>query len=45
MRKIQIEDDEKEYLMDPSGQIYDMQGNYIGVAAVEDDQIVEEEGL
>ena len=31
LRKIQIEgDDEQEYLMDNEGNIYDLQGNFIG---------------
>ena len=32
MRRIQIEGEESEYLMDPDGNIYDMQGNFIGTA-------------
>ena len=32
MRRIQIEGDDMEYLMDPEGKIYDMQGNFIGTA-------------
>eukprot|EP00352_Strombidinopsis_acuminata_P000440 CAMPEP_0176348516 /NCGR_PEP_ID=MMETSP0126-20121128/7928_1 /TAXON_ID=141414 ORGANISM="Strombidinopsis acuminatum, Strain SPMC142" /NCGR_SAMPLE_ID=MMETSP0126 /ASSEMBLY_ACC=CAM_ASM_000229 /LENGTH=37 /DNA_ID= /DNA_START= /DNA_END= /DNA_ORIENTATION= len=29
---IQIEGDEKNYLMDPDGKIYDMDANFIGTA-------------
>ena len=32
MRRIQIEGEAQEYLMDPDGNIYDMQGNFIGTA-------------
>ncbi|CDW74492.1 UNKNOWN [Stylonychia lemnae] len=32
MRRIQIEGEDQEYLMDPEGNIYDMQGNFIGTA-------------
>lgn len=32
MRRIQIEGEDQEYLMDPDGNIYDMQGNFIGTA-------------
>lgn len=33
MRKIQIEGEDQEYLMDPAnGKIFDMQANFIGVA-------------
>ncbi len=32
MRRIQIEGEEQEYLMDPEGNIYDMQGTFIGTA-------------
>ena len=32
MRRIQIEGEDQEYLMDPDGNIYDMQGNFIGQA-------------
>lgn len=31
-RMIQIEDEEEQYLMDPTGKIYDMQANFIGTA-------------
>ena len=30
LRRIQIDGDEEEYLMDLEGNIYDLQGNYIG---------------
>jgi len=30
MRRIQIEGEDQDYLMDPEGNIYDMQGNFIG---------------
>ena len=32
MRRIQIEGDEREFLMDPNGQIFDMNGQFIGTA-------------
>ena len=32
MRRIQIEGDEREFLMDPDGNIFDMQGTFIGTA-------------
>lgn len=32
MRRIQIEGDEREFLMDPQGQIFDMNGQFIGTA-------------
>ena len=31
-RKIQIEGDEEEYLMDPEGNLFNMQGEFIGTA-------------
>ena len=30
MKRIQIEGEEEEYLMDLEGNIYDLQGNFIG---------------
>ena len=32
MKVIQIEGEDNQYLMDPSGRIYDMQANFIGTA-------------
>lgn len=32
MRRIQIEGEDEEYQMDEQGNIFDMQGNFIGVA-------------
>lgn len=32
MRRIQIEGDDREFLMDPQGQIFDMNGQFIGTA-------------
>lgn len=32
MRRIQIEGDTREFLMDPQGQIFDMNGLFIGTA-------------
>lgn len=32
MRRIQIEGEGQDYLMDPEGNIYDMDGNFIGTA-------------
>ncbi len=48
MRRIQIEGEDVEYLMDPEGNIYDMQGNFIGTAnanEIEDIDQQEEEFL
>lgn len=36
MRRIQIEGEDQEFLMDPEGNIYDMQGNFIGTANAND---------
>ncbi len=44
MQKIQIEGEEQEYLMDPDGNIYDMAGNYIGMANAGDLAEVEDDG-
>ena len=39
LRKIQIEgDDEQEYLMDNDGNIYDLQGNFIGTTGGDDEE-------
>lgn len=32
MRRIQIEGDERDFLMDPEGNIFDMHGTFIGTA-------------
>ena len=32
MRMIHIEGEDQQYLMDPSGRIFDMQANFIGTA-------------
>ena len=37
-RKIQIEGEEEEFLMDEQGRIYDLQGNFIGETNEEDDE-------
>lgn len=42
MRRIQIEGEEQEYLMDPDGNIYDMQGNFIGTANANELEEMEE---
>jgi len=44
MRRIQIEGEDQEYLMDPEGNIYDMQGNFIGTANAQELEDLEEEG-
>lgn len=36
MRRIQIEGEDEEYQMDENGNIYDLQGNFIGVANPEE---------
>ena len=43
MRRIQIEGEESEYLMDPEGNIYDMQGNFIGTANANELEEMEDE--
>ena len=42
-RKIQIEGEDDDFLMDDEGNIYDMNGNYIGTANQQDEE-EEEEG-
>lgn len=42
MRRIQIEGEDQEYLMDPDGNIYDMQGNFIGTANANELEEMEE---
>jgi hypothetical protein len=44
MRRIQIEGEEQEYLMDPDGNIYDMQGNFIGTANANELEEMEDDG-
>lgn len=44
MRRIQIEGEDQEYLMDPEGNIYDMQGNFIGTANAQELEEMEEDG-
>ena len=39
MRLIQIEGQEENYLMDPEGNIFDMQANYIGKTNIENLEI------
>ena len=41
LRRIQIEGDEQEYLLDNEGNIYNLQGEFVGTTGGEDD---EEEG-
>lgn len=36
MKKIQIEGEDEEYLMDDEGNIYDMRGNFIGTAKTDE---------
>ena len=43
MRRIQIEGEDQEYLMDPEGNIYDMQGNFIGTANANELEEMEDE--
>jgi hypothetical protein len=45
MRRIQIEGEEQEYLMDPDGNIYDMQGNFIGTANANELEEMEEDNI
>ena len=45
MRRIQIEGDEREFLMDPNGNIFDMDGQFIGTANTNElEELHEEEG-
>lgn len=44
MRRIQIEGEDQEYLMDPDGNIYDMQGNFIGTANANELEEMEDDG-
>eukprot|EP00347_Sterkiella_histriomuscorum_P008060 403346527 len=44
MRRIQIEGEEQEFLMDPDGNIYDMNGNFIGTANANDLEEVDDDG-
>jgi hypothetical protein len=44
MRRIQIEGEDQEYLMDPEGNIYDMQGNFIGTANANELEEMEDDG-
>ncbi len=44
MRRIQIEGEDAEYLMDPDGNIYDLEGHFIGTANTNElDELVEED--
>ena len=43
MRRIQIEGENQEYLMDPEGNIYDMNGNFIGTANANELEEMEED--
>jgi hypothetical protein len=43
MRRIQIEGEDQEFLMDPDGNIYDMNGNFIGTANANDLEEMEED--
>ena len=45
MRRIQIEGEDQEYLMDPEGNIYDMQGNFIGTANANELEEMEEDNI
>lgn len=44
MRRIQIEGDEREFLMDPDGNIFDMQGTFIGTANTNELEEMNEDG-
>ena len=45
MRRIQIEGDEREFLMDPQGQIFDMNGQFIGTANTNELEELQEESV
>lgn len=46
MRRIQIEGDDREFLMDPQGQIFDMNGQFIGTANTNElEELQEENGM
>ncbi len=38
LRRIQIEDEAEEYLMDMEGNIYDLRGNFIGTTDAEGEE-------
>ena len=44
MRRIQIEGDDREFLMDPQGQIFDMNGQFIGTANTNELEELQEDG-
>ena len=44
MRRIQIEGDEREFLMDPQGQIFDMNGQFIGTANTNELEELQDDG-
>ena len=44
LQRVFIESSNQEYLMDSHGNIFDLEGNYIGQAANEDDELLFEEG-
>lgn len=43
LKRIQIDGEEEEYLMDLEGNIYDLQGNFIGTTDGEEQQMVHQE--
>ena len=45
MRRIQIEGDEREFLMDPQGQIFDMNGQFIGTANTNELEELQEDSV
>lgn len=45
MRRIQIEGDDREFLMDPQGQIFDMKGQFIGTANTNELEELQEDGM
>ena len=44
LKKIQIQGENEEFLMDAQGNIYDLQGNFIGQTNGEEEEEEEEEG-
>ena len=44
MRRIQIEGDDREFLMDPQGQIFDMNGQFIGTANTNELEELQDDG-
>lgn len=44
MRRIQIEGEDEEYLMDEDGKIFTMQGKFVGTANTQELEEIEDDG-